>query len=242
MEIKVNAIVIKAIDYKENDKILTLYSLEKGKITCGIKGVKKSGAKLKFASEPFCFAEYILAKKGDRYTVINVTHIDSFYNLRTNLEKYYTGEVVLETINSLTEQETPDANLFSLIITTIKNICYNQNEKAILSKYLHNLVELNGYGINSVNCHLCGEDIDGRVFFRFSDATFACYECYSETYREIKKETYTCLNYIRNNTFEQLARNTEKQSYETLLKFLFYYIYVKTDIKIKTADMLLNET
>ena len=63
MEVKVNALVIKAVDYKDNDRILTLYSLEKGKITAGIKGVKKAGAKLKFASEPFCFAEYILAEK-----------------------------------------------------------------------------------------------------------------------------------------------------------------------------------
>ena len=56
MEVKVNAIVIRAIDYKDNDRILTLYSLEKGKITAGIKGVKKAGAKLKFASEHFFFA------------------------------------------------------------------------------------------------------------------------------------------------------------------------------------------
>ncbi len=241
MEIKVNALVIKAIDYKENDKILTLYSLEKGKITCGIKGVKKSGAKLKFASEPFCFAEYILAKKGDRYTVINATYIDSFYNLRTNLEKYYTAEVVLETINALTEQETPDANIFSLIISTIKHICYGKNEKIVLAKYLHSFVELNGYGFNYTDCYLCNEEISGRVFFRFSDATFACQECYDETFREIKTETYTALNYVINNSLEQISTNDSQLSYITLLKFLFYYIYVKTDIKIKTADMLLNE-
>ena len=61
MEVKVNALVIKAVDYKDNDRILTLYSLEKGKITAGIKGVKKAGAKLKFASEPFCFSEYVFS-------------------------------------------------------------------------------------------------------------------------------------------------------------------------------------
>ena len=60
MEVKVNALVIKSVDYKDNDKILTLYSLENGKITTNIKGVKRAGAKLKFASDPFCFCEYIL--------------------------------------------------------------------------------------------------------------------------------------------------------------------------------------
>ena len=85
MEVKVNAIVIRAVDYKDNDRILTLYSLEKGKITAGIKGVKKAGAKLKFASEPFCFAEYILAEKNGRYTVTSASYYESFYDLRLNL-------------------------------------------------------------------------------------------------------------------------------------------------------------
>ncbi len=52
--------MLRATDYLENDKILTLLTAEMGKITAGIKGVKKAGAKLKFAAQPFCFAEYIL--------------------------------------------------------------------------------------------------------------------------------------------------------------------------------------
>ena len=67
--IKVNALMLRATDYLENDKILTLLTAERGKITAGIKGVKKAGAKLKFAAQPFCFAEYILAERGGRYTV-----------------------------------------------------------------------------------------------------------------------------------------------------------------------------
>ena len=136
MEIKVNAIVIKTVDYKDNDKILTLYSLEYGKITATIKGVKKSGAKLKFASEPFSFCEYILAAKGDRYTVINASHIDTFYNLRLNLKKYYTVALVGEFASKLIEDGTADEYLFSLVINTIKNICYQENEFFYLCKFL----------------------------------------------------------------------------------------------------------
>ena len=65
--IKVNALMLRAADYGENDKILTLLTAELGKISAGIKGVKKAGAKLKFAAQPFCFAEYILSKRGERY-------------------------------------------------------------------------------------------------------------------------------------------------------------------------------
>ena len=56
MEEKLNALMLRGVDYKDNDKMLTLYSLERGLVSAGIKGVKKAGAKLKFASQPFCFA------------------------------------------------------------------------------------------------------------------------------------------------------------------------------------------
>ena len=73
MELKVNALMIRAADYGENDKILTLLTAERGKLTAAIKGVKKAGAKLKFAAQPFCLAEYVLADSGDRYSVIQAS-------------------------------------------------------------------------------------------------------------------------------------------------------------------------
>ena len=69
MDFKTDAIVIRAIDYKESDRLLTLFTPLRGKVTAGIRGVRKPKAKLNFASQPFCFAEYVLAEKGGRYTV-----------------------------------------------------------------------------------------------------------------------------------------------------------------------------
>ena len=64
MEEKVDALVLRSANYRDDDKILTLFTLQQGKVTAAAKGVKKAGAKLKFAAQPFCFAEYVLAKKG----------------------------------------------------------------------------------------------------------------------------------------------------------------------------------
>ena len=242
MEIKVNALVVRAVDYKDNDKILTLYSLEKGKITAGIKGVKKSGAKLKFASEPFCFAEFILAKKGERYTVTNATYIDSFYNLRTSLEKYYLSAVILDTVNALIEQDSSDILLFNLILNAVKGICYSDNERAILCKYLYSLCEINGYGILNTSCKFCGKNITNRVFFRYSDASFSCLDCFNNFYKEITMETYENLKIIKSLSFEEI-QNSQKESIKTtkLLKFLFYYLSLKTEVKINSFEVITSQ-
>ena len=79
MEIKVDAIVIRTADYGESDRMLTLFTLQRGKLSAAAKGVRKAGAKLRFAAQPFCFAEYVLAQRGERNTVISAAETDSFY-------------------------------------------------------------------------------------------------------------------------------------------------------------------
>ncbi len=241
MEIKVNALVTRAIEYKDNDKILTLYSYEKGKITAGIKGVKKSGAKLKFASEPFCFAEFILANKGERNTVINATFIDSFYNLRTSLLKYYSSSVIAETVNLLVEQEIRDENLFNLIINTVKHVCYGENEKAVLCKYLYLFSKYNGYELQDIACYGCGENDLDRVFFNPANATFSCSSCKDLSFMEITTETYNALKLISKMSFEELSSTKEVINCDKLLKFLFFYLNIKTDQKLVSSEMVLTE-
>lgn len=92
MDFKTDALVIRASEYKDNDKLLTLFSPERGKLTAGIKGVKKPNAKLSFAAQPFAFSEYVLAEKNGRYTVMNAYLYDGFYPLRTDILRYYAGK------------------------------------------------------------------------------------------------------------------------------------------------------
>lgn len=241
MEIIVNALVIKSIDYKDNDKILTLFSLERGKITAGIKGVKKSGAKLKFASEPFAFCEFVLTEKQGRYTVIGADYIDSFYNLRLDLLKYYASSVVLETLNLLINENEPSPELFSLSLSTIKSLNYQGGELKVLSLYLYKLIEIAGYGLQSLSCQGCDEKIDGRVFFLPKYAEFYCSACKVDGVMEITSETYNALLKINGKSLQEVSGIELSRSSEIkLLKFLLFYIQTKTEFTVKSGTALVD--
>ncbi len=241
MEIIVNALVIKSVDYKDNDKILTLFSLERGKITAGIKGVKKSGAKLKFASEPFAFCEFVLAEKQGRFTVIGADYIDSFYNLRLDLVKYYASSVVLETLNLLSSESEPMPQLFSLSLSAIKSLNYQGGELKVLAGYLLKLIELSGYGLQSLSCQGCGEKIDGRVFFLPKYAEFYCNSCKIDGVMEITSQTYNALLKINGKDFtELLGVELDRESEIKLIKFLIFYLQSKTEFTVKSATALIE--
>ena len=120
MEVKTDAIVLKTVDYKDNDKILTLFSPSLGRITAGAKGVKKPKAKLSFSAQPFCFAEYILAEKGGRYTVTGAYLHESFFSLRCDIVRFYAACAMAEVCLTVLYENEKHEGLFIALIEGLK--------------------------------------------------------------------------------------------------------------------------
>ena len=234
MEEKYNGIVIGGTAFGENDKILSIYTLEKGQISAGIKGVKKAGAKLKFASEPFCFAEFITSVSPKRRTVTGASLIDSFYPIREDIKKFYAGATALDYVKKFCKYESNPGELFTLLVDCLKSLAYGtENPLVVISSFLTNALSLSGYGLNLNACITCGEEINGRVFFNPADGGFYCEDCFAGFGREIREETYKCLKQIKNKQ----ALTTDCVS---VLKLLDYYIEVKTDTTLNTLRELIK--
>ena len=177
MEIKTEAIVLQAMDYKDNDKLLTLFSPTLGKLTAGIRGVKKPKAKLSFAAQPFCFAEYILAEKGGRYTVTNAYLHESFFEIRSDITRFYAACAAAEICRELsTENENHEA-LFIGFIECLKSLCLaGEDEAEALIAFALVALHESGYPIDLGYLEECNGDIGERLWFDFSDGRFTTFE------------------------------------------------------------------
>ncbi len=178
MELKVNAVMIRSCNYGENDKILTLLSAEQGKITAGIKGVRKATAKLKFCAQPFAFCEYVLSGKGGRYTVISASESESFYDIRLDISKFYAAGAVCETADALSLEGYDASALFYQTVQALTDIC-NGDEKPALIGFLLNALFGAGYGIHAEECPCCGTPLTQKQKLRFlmPSGSFTCEEC-----------------------------------------------------------------
>lgn len=235
MEKKINAVVLKAINFGENDKILTLFSLEEGIVLAKIKGVKKAGAKLKFASEPFCFAEYILLKNGDKRTVKSATLIDSFYPVREDIIKFYSACAVLDFAKHMFKVEVDSAKAFIETANTLSQIAYGkEGAKQSLLKYLLKGISLSGYGINLNGCIKCGKVDLQKPYFDGNRGGFLCEDCFDSEGREISSVT---LNALR------LANDDRKLSLEQAdfgLRLINYYLSFVTEERFSSLKELIK--
>lgn len=142
-----DGLCIRTTDYRDNDKLITLYCAEKGKITATAKGVKSAKAKLKFCASPFCFGKYQLAAKNGRYTVAGCDVYDGFFSLTTDIESYYCGGCVLEVLDKTTAEGDFIGDLFTAALRALKSLCYEDSEnREVLKKFLTQAVCALGFG------------------------------------------------------------------------------------------------
>lgn len=237
MEEKLSGIVLGGVSFGENDKILNIFTLEKGVVSARIKGVKKAGAKLKFASEPFCFAEFIFSKRANMRTVIGASLIDSFYPVREDIVKFFCAGAVVEFIKKFYQEDMASANAFLSTAKALEKIAYGDNNpKSVLVAYLLDALKEAGFQIWLDGCFHCGcKEIVGRVFFDYRTGSFSCESCFDGTGREVNHQTFTalCLS-------EKGMLSDSFEGVDMALRLLDYYIKNRAEESINSLNELIK--
>ena len=86
-------IVLRAVNYRDNDKILTLFSQENGKLTASARGARAMKSAIRAAAQPFCCAEYEFYQKKDRLYITNALIKQEFFNVQNDYGKFTAPEV-----------------------------------------------------------------------------------------------------------------------------------------------------
>lgn len=163
MEFTEDALVIRTANYGENDRMVTLLSAGRGKFGAAMKGVRKAGAKLNFAAQPFCFAEYTVAERSGRKTVTSASLYDGFYALREDMTRYYTAICVLEACDALLPEEMPSGGMLVAAVDTLNKLC--AGEEYALLIFLLSALKLSGYPVElSANGEMNHFDFESGTF------------------------------------------------------------------------------
>ena len=177
MEVKTDAVVLSTIDYKDDDKLLTLFSPSLGKLSAGIRGVKKPKAKLAFAAQPFAFCEYVLAEKAGRYTVTSAYLHESFFDLRTDVERFYAACAAAEIVRVIAVENERFDGLFIAFVECLKGLCLaEENAAEALVTFLLIALRESGYPVELSFLEENDGDIGEKIWFDFADGRFATFE------------------------------------------------------------------
>lgn len=235
MEIKVDALVLRTADYGEADRMLTLFTLERGKISAAAKGVRKAKARLNFAAQTFCFGEYVLAQKGERFTVISASSADAFYPLHLDLGKMYAASSLVSLCDAVLPEGLVNEQLFLCAVAGLKAMCEGDEAEVLLSFFLK-LLALSGYMIDLSACADCGEPLTGDTWFDFEGGCFTCGKCARGS--GVREGTFQLLKKCAGEKFD--GSRIVQESKKRALRLLSLYFMRKTDAQVKALSQYIE--
>lgn len=138
-----DAIVIRTVDYKESDRILTLFSPDEGKIAASARGVRNKTSKLKYAAQMFNYGLYELTSAGG--SVTGCTQKDGFFSVTEDVASFYAaGAGAWFLSRDETSLGGSYGELFGSFLKFMTAMKYRSSPYYALSLFLYEVGEING--------------------------------------------------------------------------------------------------
>ena len=244
-----DAINIKSYNLSESDKIIVMYSKDKGIIRGVAKGVKKPKSKLG-ARMDLLVANTVMLHKGKNLdTICQADVLNTFNKTRSDLDKIFYSMYVTEIINNFGVEDDPGAeSVYSILYKALKTISEADSKVEILLsviKFQMKIMKEMGFSIELTSCLHCHNDVlDEPMFFIPEIGGIICKNCVNNIYYNKKQMPFKLRNFLKQMSINDFD---EKGVYETkanehvcnvVFNLLKDYINLKSPKKIKSGFML----
>ena len=177
---KVTGIVTRYVDYKENDRILSLLTLERGRIEANARGCRRQKSPLLPAAQPFVYGEFELYVSKDRATVNQASIQESFFPLREDAERFAAASSAMQLAHEASQEEEKNTDLFYLLYYMLTFLSYGEAApQDLFLCYLSKYLDVIGYRPVLTSCIQCGRDLrsEPEVFYSISACGAVCPSC-----------------------------------------------------------------
>lgn len=178
--VKIRGIVLRDAPMGEKDKRLVILSGDRGKLTAVAKGALSPKSKWKALAQPFCCADFVLAKGKTFYYVQEGTLLSSFYGLRESLEKLTYGTFCLEIAELFSPEGAESVSQQKLLLRLLTRLEKEIESKAraLCAVFIFRMLSDNGFAPSVESCARCGALLEGKAATFFPESGLAvCQNC-----------------------------------------------------------------
>lgn len=207
--LRVEAVVLRHMDWGEADRLLTLFSREAGKLRAVAKGVRKVRSRKAGHLEPFTRVKLMLARGRDLWIVTQAEAIDAYQPLHDNLEKIGHASYVIEVLDRFTYEEGASLPLYLLLVDALERIAVLDDPYLAIRFYEIQILDLLGYRPEMAKCVVCGKTIQPQdQFFSAQLGGAVCPLCglYEPSAQPVSLETLKTLRHLQRSSYAQASR------------------------------------
>jgi len=236
------AVVLKRINLKEADRILTLYTPNLGKISAVAKGVRRPKSKMGGHLELLTHCSLMLTRGRNMDTVNQAQTISSFRLLREDLWREGLALYAAELVTQFTVEHQENYLIYRLLLDTLNRLCDTKYVEAALRFFEINLLTHLGYKPELHHCVSCKKPVEPTAnYFSASGGGVLCPACRSREQfaRLISLNALKVMRVCQQDDFTKVSKVNISDELSTELEgVLRQYIRYLLEREVKSVSWL----
>lgn len=171
-------IVLRETETKEADKILTLLTAERGKLSVIARGVRRKRSPYAACAQSLAWSEWTLYHRGDWYYANEGATLELWNGLRSDLDTLALGFYFAELTEAVTAEETPAGELLRHLLNGLYALSHFQKSPALMKAAFElKLLCLAGYEPLADSCAYCGRPEPVEPLLDVVQGVLRCRSC-----------------------------------------------------------------
>ena len=240
-EFTLPALVIYETDLGEQDKLLTLLCGQRGKLTAKVHGCRNIKSKNMASCSLFCYGSFTLSEKNGRISVKETSLTESFFALRSDIERLALANYITEVLLKVTTEGNDESELLSLGLNSLYAIC-QEHKSLTLIKAVFELRALSilGFMPDLSGCAECHTETEENLWFDLQEGTLICADCRQIDLRQtpmlsIPTDTLSAMRYILTAPAKRIfSFSLSENALQRLSDICERFLIIQTETNYKT--------
>ncbi len=195
------AVVLKTTPWAEQDKVVVLFSRDRGVLRGVAKGARKFGNRFGASLEPMSVVRVFFYEKERRelVTISDCDLLESFFDAQRDPRAAATTAYFAELIEEFSPPQSRDEDLYRLLTTVLRSLAAGGEPSFLTAYYEVWFLRLNGLLPNLARCRACRKPIAAGWLAPRKDGAF-CDPCAPLKKEELPAEVAAFLAWARKHS------------------------------------------
>jgi len=176
---RIRGIVLRSRVMREADRLLTLFTYERGKIKAVAYGAAKPQSKKRGAVQPFTVASLLLEAGQEMDVVRQAEEVMAFSGLHGDLTLLSYAASACELVELLCPEGQPNPGVYDLLLLYLR-LLSKQERRPLTLAFTAKLLALTGFRPLLEACAHCGQPLSAAAFFSLRLGGVLCPHCRSQ--------------------------------------------------------------
>ena len=234
----VKALVLRRADYSDYDRMVSLFTPDRGKLEAIARGCRRPKSPLINAVEPFTVGYYQVYQRGMRFSLEQCQILEGHYPLRADFERLAHGAYWMRLLVMSVMPDVPAEQLFLTTLHALAFLTYSDLPAELLTMAFEmHLAAQSGFAPCMDACVICHRPIQVAARFDARLGGAVCLECVSSAPR-ISNGARRILMKLPRARFETVPMLLERPEWPEAARIFRPYLHMRIPVPEKFVPKL----